>query len=168
MLKVLVGMALALFALRGLYLLGDGIRNLRRARSSTAWPTTEGVVIRTEDARNDKVFSTHAIVRYQAGGKEYTTDLITFGETLNPFDRTQAGLLRVRYPDTGKVSVSYDPGRPSTAVLRPGWHAEIFWPLGFFCVVVAGGDHSSRSISRRRSVSHPSASTLAANVSGAL
>jgi len=131
MAKILIGLILALVAARGLYLLNNGIHALRSAGASSGWPKTEGVVVRTDDARNDRVFSTKANVRYRGGdGKEYSTDLISFGDNLNPIDRTRAGFLRECYPDGSKVSVFYDPSQPWAAVLRPGLHAEAFWPLG--------------------------------------
>jgi hypothetical protein len=130
MLKMLAVLILALVAGRGLYLLNDGVRNLLRAGSSAGWPKVQGLVVRTEDTRHELVYSSQAIVRYTAGGKEYSTDLVSFGESLNPFDRDVAGLLRLRYPDGSKVSVSYDPSEPKIAVLQPGRRAVAFSPLG--------------------------------------
>jgi hypothetical protein len=121
MLKIAVVMVLALAAGRGLCLLNGGVRSLLRAGSSLGWPKVQGLVVPTDDVRQDQVYSTRAMARYQAGdGKMYSTDLVSFGDTLNPFDRAQAGLLRVRYPDGAKVSVSYEPGDPRIAVPPAG------------------------------------------------
>jgi hypothetical protein len=130
MLKILV-VVLAGAALWGLYLLNGAVRSLLLAGSSVGWPKVEGLVVRTEDVRHDNVYSSQAIVRYNASdGNMYSTDQLAFGETLNPFDRPTAGLFRLRYPDGAKVSVSYDPSHPQFAVLNPGLRAGVFWPLG--------------------------------------
>ncbi len=130
MFKMLVLLVLALVAGRGLYLLNNGVRNLLRAGSSAGWPKVEGLMVRTEETRHELVYSSRAIVRYTVAGKEHSTDLLAFGESLNPFDREVAGLLRLRYPDGSKVSVSYDPSAPEFGVLLPGRRAGAFSPVG--------------------------------------
>lgn len=131
MLKIMLFVILAVVAARGLYLLNGAVCVLSLAGSSAGWPKVEGLVVRTEDIRQDLVFSSKAMVRYSASdGREDSTELVSFGDTLNPFDRATAGVQRLRYPGGSKVEVSYDPGAPQIAVLRPGWHADMFWPLG--------------------------------------
>jgi hypothetical protein len=130
MLKMFVVLILALVGGRGLYLFSNAVRNLMRAGSSAGWPKAQGLVVRAEDTRHDRVYSSKASVRYVVAGKEYSTDLLALGESLNPFDREVEGLLRLRYPDGSKVSVSYDPSAPEFAVLQPGRRAGAFSPVG--------------------------------------
>ncbi|HLJ45857.1 MAG TPA: DUF3592 domain-containing protein [Bryobacteraceae bacterium] len=137
--KLLFAILVALVVLRGLYLLAASVRNLRFSVASLQWPTAEGRIERIEDKRSDVVYSTRAIVRFPVNGVEYTTDLISFGKSLHPFDRTEAGLQRVRYPDGVPVKVSYRPNDPSTAVLRPGMHAEAFRSIGVALSILLPG-----------------------------
>ena len=134
MLKIALALLLGLVGLHGLRLLSKAVRGIQQARASTQWPKTEGIVVRTDEIRNDLAYSARAIVRYTpADGKTYSTDRISFGETLKPFDRLDAGLQRVRYPEGSKVGVSYHPSQPWTAVLHPGLHSEDFRPAGVAC-----------------------------------
>jgi hypothetical protein len=142
----------------GLYLLFKGARNVQRAIASAKWPRTNGTVVTSETTRSVSVdtrkressvtFSTKTIVRYQAAGREYTTDVLHFGQTLGSDDKSEAVLQRLRYPAGKTVGVSYDPRQPWIGVLKPGLHAEAFWLPGaslallipaFLCLLIGPG-----------------------------
>jgi hypothetical protein len=70
------------------------------------------------------------VIQYEVAGKQYSTNLIHFGQTLGSGDASEAELQRLRYPVGGEVSVSYHPSQPWIAAARPGLHAEAFWLPG--------------------------------------
>ncbi len=131
-----VGLIVAL----GLFLFWKGARNVQRAIASTAWPKTNGVVTGSqagESTTNDKktgavstMYSTETTIHFQVDGKDYSTDLIHFGQTLGSGDSSEAALQAVRYPVGATVGVSYNPSNPSIAAVKPGLHAEAFWLPG--------------------------------------
>jgi hypothetical protein len=131
---------LALVALLGLYLLLKGARNIQMALASTAWPRTSGVVLRSDTTRDvtpashdtpkSVTFDTKTVIRYAVNGQDYTTDVLHFGQTLGSGDKSEAALQRLRFPAGKEVPVSYNPRNPSTAVMKPGLHAEAFWLPG--------------------------------------
>lgn len=135
-----VMVAIGLVAAFGLYLFGIGLRNVSRAVASARWPTTAGKVARSETKEQHDVdrktrdvsvtYSADTVIQYSAAGKEYSTNLIHFGQTLGSGDESEAELQRLRYPVDGAVSVRYDPNHPWIAVARPGLHAEAFWLPG--------------------------------------
>ena len=143
MMKLIViagGGAIGLVAILGLYLFVKGARNVQRAVASTGWPTTKGLVVRSdttdsldrtpETGEVSESHSTKTIIRYDANGKTYTTDVIHFGQTLGSSDASEAALQRIRYPVGSEVVVSYDPRAPWIAAIRPGLHGEAFWLPG--------------------------------------
>lgn len=143
MMKLIVivgGGAIGLVALLGLYLFVKGARNVQRAVASTGWPTTTGLLVRSDTTdsidRTPKTgeavesHSTKTIIRYDANGKTYTTGVIHFGQLLGSSDASDAALQRIRYPVGSEVVVSYDPRAPWIAAIRPGLHTEAFWLPG--------------------------------------
>lgn len=120
----------------GLWLFVKGARNVLRSVASTRWPQTEGTVVSSETTRSESpatrkspasvTFSTRTVVRYNVGGREYTTDTISFGHSLGSNDKSGAALQEMRYPAGKTISVWYDPREPGTGVLKPGLHAEAF------------------------------------------
>src|ERR1700730_12025014 len=132
-------LAIALVALFGLYLFIKGVRNVQMASASSRWPTTSGKVVHSEPTRevteDDKngssvTFSTTTTIQYTVDGQDYTTSLLHFGQTLGSSDKSEAALLRLRFPEGKPVTVSYDPSHPATGVMKPGVHAEAFWLPG--------------------------------------
>jgi hypothetical protein len=75
-------------------------------------------------------FGTTTTIRYAVSGKDYTTALLRFGQTLGSGDKSEAVLQRLRYPVGTVVPVSYDPSRPGVAVMKPGLHTDAFWLPG--------------------------------------
>jgi len=131
---------IGLVVLFGLYLFLKGARNVQLAVVSTRWPTTSGRAVSsqtTRDASPDTrtspstvTFDTRTVIHYAVNGRDYTTDILHFGQTLGSGDKSEAALQRLRYPAGKDVTVSYNPASPSTAVMKPGLHAEAFWLPG--------------------------------------
>ena len=132
--------AIGVVAAFGLYLVGIGLRNVGRAVASAHWPTAAGRVVRSETREEHTVdrktrdvsvtYSADTVIQYSAAGKQYTTKVIHFGQTLGSGDASEAELQRLRYPVDGAVPVRYDPKHPWIAAARPGLHAEAFWLPG--------------------------------------
>src|ERR1017187_402765 len=84
-------LAIGLVVLFCLYLFVKGMRNVQMAVASTKWPTTSGVVTGSETTRSvttdrktnraSVTFSTRTVIRYVVNGREYTTDVLHFGQT---------------------------------------------------------------------------------------
>jgi hypothetical protein len=133
-------LAIGAVVLFGLFLFWKGARNIQMAVASEKWPTAPGTVISvdtTRDATRETrkspsivTFNTRTVIQYAVNGREYTTDVLFFGQTLGSGDKSDAALQRLRYPVGQAVMVSYDPERPATAVMRPGLHAAAFWLPG--------------------------------------
>jgi hypothetical protein len=138
--RVVVITLLSAFILFGLYILGLGLRNVYRAVASQRWPRVPGAVVESATSasvstdRETRIKSTtyqaQIVFAYQVNGKSYTTDTLHFGQTLGSSDASEAELLHRRYPVGGPVSVSYDPGEPSIAAVKPGVDPDVFWLPG--------------------------------------
>ncbi len=135
-----VAIAIGLVGAFGLYLLGLGLRNVGRAAASSHWPRTAAKVVRSETRKQrdidrktgavSVIYSADTVIQYEVAGKQYSTNLIHFGQTLGSGDASEAELQRLRYPVDGEASVSYDSSQPWIAAARPGLHAEAFWLPG--------------------------------------
>jgi hypothetical protein len=138
MVRISVTSLMGLVVLFALYLMGKGTVNLRRAFASPKWPKTTGVVVGADAGtsvaqdRNTRTtfYSAKTTIRYAVDGKAYTTSWIHFGQTFGSSDPSVAALQLLRYPIGANVPVSYDPGAPQIAAVRPGIHAEAFWLVG--------------------------------------
>src|SRR5580704_15364209 len=92
----------SIFLLIGGAILVPGIRNVSRAVASHHWPTTPAVVVQSEssvatepgDRRHDPstMYSAAIRFRYNVDGREYTTDLLHFGQTGGSGDSSEAEL----------------------------------------------------------------------------
>ena len=135
-----VSVAIGLVVILGLYLFGLGLRNVYRAVASSGWPKAAGKVMRSDskeerdvDRRsgaNSVTYSADTVIEYEVGGKQYSTNLIHFGQKLGSGDESEAELQRLRYPVGGAAWVSYNPSQPWMAAARPGLHGEAFWLVG--------------------------------------
>jgi hypothetical protein len=132
----LVYVAASLPVLFGLYLFGAGARNVARGLVSKQWPTTPGVVVRSDTARRvtedpdhqttSVSYSAKVEVRYRVQNRNYSTETLYFGQTVGSEDSSEAELRRFRYPTGAEVVVSYDPQNPSVSTVKPGIAAEAF------------------------------------------
>ena len=131
--------------LLGSFLLIKGVHNIQMSLASVHWPKAAGMVVSSVTTRTaptqDRTlrpmgegpplpdyatFGTNTKIGYTVNGREYTTNLLHFGQTLGSSDRSDAALLSLRYPEGKEVPVSYNPSSPSVAVMNPGLHSEAF------------------------------------------
>jgi hypothetical protein len=123
------------FALVMCWLLALGVRNVWRGLASNGWPATEGVVSkvettsstrRDERGRTSTTYGADLTIRYTVNRDEFTTDQITWGQTLGSGDASEAVVLALRYPEGRRVQVRFNPSKPGEAVVKPGLKASAF------------------------------------------
>jgi hypothetical protein len=115
-------------------------RNVWRALASPEWPKSPGTAVTsdvgssvTTDSRtrsSTTSYSANIRFKYQANGRDYTTDTLHFGQTVGSGDSSDAELRHARYPVGAAVSVSYNPKNPSIAAVEPGLDADVLWLPG--------------------------------------
>jgi hypothetical protein len=125
-----------LIILGGLALIRLGARDCWRAFASIRWPVVSAVVLKSGVAHNVLKsngttrgagnYFTRITVGYQVSGRGYTTDRVYFGQALNSTQPSEVALWVLRYPVGKRISVSHHPQDPSIAVLRPGFHGDVF------------------------------------------
>ena len=138
--RIIVVAAISVLIVFGLAILGIGLRNVWRAFASPRWPSVRGAVLESstsksvtrdrETGANSASYQAQITFGYQVNGKSYTTDTIHFGQTVGSGDSSDAELRHRRYPVGAQVSISYHPGDPSIATLKPGLYPDVFWIPG--------------------------------------
>ena len=131
---------LGLIIAGGGYLAFKGLLNIQRSIASEKWPKTTGQIVSSETSRDVTAgnrrhgatitFNTRTVVSYQVDGRQYSTDVEHFGQTLGSGDPSEAAVKRLRYPQGKAVNVFYNPASPGVGVIRPGLHADAFWLVG--------------------------------------
>ena len=93
----------------------------RRARSSRQWPSTTGIVLKTDVEIIKYEGSCQPIVtyEYQVAGKSYTGNKITLTQGSQPFIPLAKKCLS-SYPESTELKVYYNPNKPEDSVLIPG------------------------------------------------
>jgi len=128
----------------GVLILGyAGLRLIPGAIGSPRWPYVIGRIARREkpsfwfgigghdDATQQPI---HFDYTYEVCGVKYKGRRVFFGDDMV---RTSVDVITDTYPAGCSVRVHYHPTRPQLSVLEPGWHREIFAPVGmgvFFIV----------------------------------
>lgn len=137
--SIAVYCGIGMVGLIGLLILWPGCRNLWRAMMSPGWPTTEGTVVRSgmsgetstgKHGDRSTMYSAEIVVRYQVGGRSYSTETLHFGQTLGSGDASDAELRHLRYPAGARIRVSYDPADPSVGAVKAGFDREVLWLPG--------------------------------------
>jgi hypothetical protein len=126
-----------IFIFLGVSIIGFGVYTMVRSLRCAAWPTTEGVVQKTEMKRSHSsegsdTFSPDITYSYQVAGTNYKSTRLAFGAMSSSTDYAQ-GVLN-RYPVGRKVPVHYSPDDPKLAVLETGIHGGTW-----VCFGVGGG-----------------------------
>ncbi len=119
---------------------------LSKARASSDWPTTPGVVVNSEvrtthsSGRDGSSTTYHADVLYEytVDGENYSADRVWFGQYGSSSRSEAAGTVR-DYPAGKQVKVHYSPDDPETAVLEPGATWSSYMVLGIGLVIGLGG-----------------------------
>jgi hypothetical protein len=100
------------------------------------------------------MYSAEIRFRYEAAGREHTTDVLHFGQTGGSGDSSDAELLRLRYPLDSVVTVAWNPNSPEVAAAEPGFHSEAlllpgaglaFLVPGIMCIVLYFGMSESNN-----------------------
>ena len=152
-----------------------GIPTLEKAKASTSWPTTRGVVVASDierhvsdDHDHGRSYTYHAHVTY-----EYTVDgticncnTVSFGE-YGSSNRNHARQIVNRYPVGKTVDVHYDPDKPESAVLEPGVSLSSYLGLGMGSVFgVAGATLLIIAVASGRKTGSPPSQQFAAPLQG--
>jgi hypothetical protein len=132
----------SIFIIVGASTLFFGVRDMTRAKASTEWPTTPGVIkeSRVGTHTSDDSTTYHAEIRYAftVNSQPYLGKKIAFGDygSSNP---SHAKNIVKRYPEGKDVTVHYLPRKPSVSVLEPGLQGQAwFKPLFGSIFLVAG------------------------------
>ncbi len=107
-------------ALVGLVLIGYGQLKLQESRTSVDWPTVTGSIVTSRveyHESEDGTTTSSADIRYiyRVEGTEHSSDVVV----IDGHEYSAHGVVK-RYPVDKIVSVSYDPGDVTKAVLEPG------------------------------------------------
>ena len=105
-----------------------------------SWPSTEGVVIRSEIA-GIRAYHPEITFRYNVAGKvcSLTTDLGTpgFGNRNSRLDTARR--ITANFPVGRRVTVHYDPDSPSHAFIRIGPSWQVFIKLSVGIIIMGIG-----------------------------
>ena len=121
-----------------------GWTSLQDARTSVNWPVTPGTIVNsrveTHTTDGETYYSTTVEYVYTVDGVEYSSDVVRFGAPrpggLSQYFSRRPDLPRPgsrespMYPVGKAVSVSYEPGNVTNAVLEPGGESYDFLYLG--------------------------------------
>ena len=124
----------------GLGALLIGVSEIIDAHSSTGWPSTTGIVLRSQvlisehttsrsnqTSQTDEYYSPDIAYRYVINGDTYRNDNIRYGLATNKPDAEE--LVR-QYPVGNTAEVFYDPDDPKKSVLQPGYFGGLaFFPI---------------------------------------
>jgi hypothetical protein len=119
------------FVLAGLGVAGYGLFVLRQAARSSAWPSTDGQIVKSEVACNDGCYAPQIVYSYAVDGQGFHGSEIGFGNRISSSDIRHASEHCGKYPAEAKVNVYYDPDDPQTAVLEPGITKKSWLGLAF-------------------------------------
>jgi hypothetical protein len=127
----------------GAAFLGHAVWSIGAGVKSRAWPRTSGTIT-VDDLERDRMlrFTTYraeVAYRYTVEGKEYAANRVFFGDSVATSLSGPAARRIVKYPVGSKVTVFYDPARPSTAVLEPGASWQNWLELAFGLVFLVLG-----------------------------
>ena len=132
------------FILTGAGLLFIGVRTLRRATASNAWPTADGMIqrssVRTQSGSSisdPASFYAEVLYDYTVGGATFSGNRIAFAKS-GGF-RSSARRILNTYPKGKEVTVYYAPDDPEISVLEPGKKLGTWYlPVGGLAFIVAG------------------------------
>ncbi|MBD3271553.1 MAG: DUF3592 domain-containing protein [Elusimicrobia bacterium] len=140
--KIILGLVLLAVGI-SLFLLGKHL--IGKAKASTQWPSTTGIIVessvtqsREYDSSRRKYYMRYKPLinyEYTVDGKKYVGDKVSFGGTGT--SRASAYNLIDKYPTRAEVTVYYDPEKPLNAVLETGVSAITYIPfyLGLFVAI---------------------------------
>ena len=135
--------------LAGCFMVLVGGANAYEAYSSQFWPTTTGEIIRSSvdtyrDVYGNRTYRSrikygYAVNQLENAGAYFTSERVGI-DPFPPFDsRANAEARLVRYAKGQIVDVYYNPNRPQTSMLEPGFSlSKLIYPgAGFLVLAVA-------------------------------
>lgn len=153
-------------AAAGLGVVLSGLISFASAMARANWPTAPGritgsVVAASEwtmrsrsGTRHRTVYTPQIQYEYAAGGRTYSGDRVSFGQSGSSGSQGFAQQVVDRYPLGREVSVHYNPSAPDESVLEAGLPGVVFLPIvvGLVLLLIGGavaaanvGGTSSRS-----------------------
>ena len=113
------------------------VRASRRAGESRSWPAVSGTVESTQLLTIEGNTTPLIFYRYAVGGREYRANRLQFGSSSH-FFLTDA-YHQLRGLEAGDpVTVYYDPGEPSRAVLHRGQASNVAATAGWALAILMG------------------------------
>lgn len=129
-----------------------GVMNLRKARASSRWPTTEGKVISTTILRDRSsssnsssmtsssqyVYKPEVAFEYHVAGERYLSNTVSFGDYASSNISHAEGVI-AKYSEGTEVKVYYNQEHPEEAVLdtTQGCGVWLMAIIGFFFLVLS-------------------------------
>ena len=125
--------SLSISVVVGLVFFGFGIVELCNARASLSWPTSEGIVTRSEveqrsDNEGGRTYRPSIRYDYIVNGKQYTGNKYCFGVNCSS-ESQRAKKIVVEYHVGSTVKVYYSPSLPEKSVLVPGPNNSIYFVI---------------------------------------
>lgn len=116
----------SIFLLIGLAVMGAGIRRGLKQRATEAWPKIEGEIISMQTGMTGKDGPSSTVTyRFDLAGKIYRSSRIAYIDRQN-IEYNDWLQLANGLPDSGRVTVYYDPRDPGESVLISG-NAKQSW-----------------------------------------
>ncbi len=112
---------------------------IHRDRGSWSGVNPKGTYARHSSHAKSSTVTVRVHYTYRADGVSRRSSRIGWPENRTFNDRESAEAFAARFPRDGAVTVYFDPGRPSMAVLEPGlaWSSMPLFLFG--CLTLAGG-----------------------------
>jgi hypothetical protein len=107
---------------------------VRTAIASRNWPTVKGRVVSMEmdvtQLQYEEMYTPRLVYRYRVGGQDYESSRIDLARQRRFFTQASANAVLAPYRPDGEVTVYYNPGRPSDALLQPGGSVASWLVMG--------------------------------------
>lgn len=111
-----------IFLIIGYYFIMQARRDWLLYIQSQAWSSAAGQVNKSQVVSIGLTHRTHEVAityRYEVGGRQYNGKRLCFGaEKAIYWTPQQAEKVIARYPKDSRVTIHYEPGNPSNAVLE--------------------------------------------------
>ena len=163
----------AIFLLIGIGVLYFGVGEYMSGQASQSWPTVQGVIITSNysssySCSNNKCntyYAPYVFYTYTENGQSYRGNKVTPLDSSSTSFSYVSGLM-AQYPVGMQVSVHYNPGDPSLAVLQPGATGDNIMLIIFGLVFAAVGAFVALKSARGGGQANPPPVTNPAGQSG--
>jgi len=135
-----------IFAIIGAGIAVYGIGEVRKAKATMNWPSTQARIIRSEIVRHPAsdigkpdTYGPEIGYEYVIDGRKLTGNNIAFGVTGASSDHGFAEEYVAKFPAGKGVNVFFDPTNPQDSVLERGASGKTYFPLGLGLIFVIMG-----------------------------